>query len=525
MTAQITLVATVLLPLLGATLVGLLPGRRAAAAPVGTLAALLGAAASIGLLALAPPWRQGTDATAVDLPWIGLLGSRLHLGWDGITAPLVVLTSLLGALACAYLWFGADTGEPDADPRTPPPSGLLVCLLLTQSAAVATFTARDLIVFFIGFEAVLIPMWVVVARWGTQVTLGRHILTAHAAAFRFVLFTTVGSAVMLLGFLLLALKAGSTDLVDLATLGPELDAGTQVLVAALLIIGLGVKVPFWPVHSWLPAAHTAAPTVGSVILAAVLLKLGSYGLVRLVVGLVPDGLAVLALPVGILGVVGILWGGLVCLVESDLKRLVAFSSVAHMGFVVVGVASGTPEGIQGALFVGVAHGVITGLLFWVVGMLKHRRGTVDLHALGGGLRDTLPRLGWLLALACIAGAGLPGLAGFWGEILTVIGAWKADTFLGGGAIPIAVLSTLGTALAAAYLFRVLHLVWHGAPGGALPEEGGEQPQAPVTSPDVTGLDVAVTAPLVGATFALGVMPWLLLSMSGPAVRLMEGLGS
>ena len=517
MNAQIALVATVLLPLLGALLVTLLRGRPGVAAPVGTLAALLGAASAVSLLALAPPWRQGADATAVDLPWIGLLGSRLHLGWDGITAPLVILTSVLGALVCAYVWRGADTGEPDGDPRTPP--GLLVALLLTQAAAVATLTARDLLVFFIGFEAVLVPMWVVVARWGSDVRLGRRTITSTAAAIRFVVYTVTGSAVMLLGLLLLALEAGTTDLVELARLGPDLSTGTQVLVTALLLIGLGVKVPVWPVHSWLPAAHTAAPTVGSVMLAAVLLKLGSYGLVRLVAGLVPDGLAVLALPLAILGVVGILWGGLVCLVENDLKRLVAYSSVAHMGFVVVGVASGTPEGVQGALFAGVAHGVITGLLFWVVGMLKHRRHTADLVELRGGLRDALPRLGWLLALAAIAGAGLPGLAGFWGEILAVIGAWKGDTFLGGAAVPVAVLAAVGTALAAAYLFRVLYLVWHGTPD--------EDAAVPVPEPgaDVTRLELAVTAPLVGAALALGVAPWLLLSMSGPAVRLMEGLGS
>ena len=551
MSAQIALAGTVLLPLIGALLVAGLR-RRTAAAPLGTLTAALGAAAAISLLPLAPPWRQATDAVGIDLPWIGLLGSRLHLGWDGITAPLVLLTALLGTLACGYVWLSRDNGA--AEGAGAPP-GLVICLLLTQASAVLTFTARDLLVFFIGFEGVLIPMWVVVARWGTAVQLRDRTMSASAAALRFVIYTTVGSAVMLLGFVLLGVRTGSTDLTLIRPAVAELDPGSQALIAALLIVGLGIKVPIWPVHSWLPAAHTAAPTVGSVLLAAVLLKLGSYGLVRLGTGLVPDGLAFLALPLAVLGVIGILWGGLVCLVENDLKRLIAYSSVAHMGFVVVGVASGTPEGVQGALFVGVAHGVITGLLFWVVGMIKQRRHTADLSVLPAGMRDTQPRLGWLLALAAIAGAGLPGLAGFWGEILAIIGAWKGGDQLGGGAVWIASLSAVGTALAAAYLFRVLYLIWHGAPepdtDGASAQSGAEagaetmqpetrQPEtgqtetggataepgrvAVTVEEDLTGVEIAVAAPLVVAAVALGVMPWLLLSMSGPVVRAMLGVG-
>lgn len=565
-TSQGALAATLFFPLAGALLVGLLRGRPAAAAPVGTATGLLGFVASLSLLAVAPPWAQGQDTASIDVGWIGLFGSRLHLGWDGITAPLVILTSLLGMLVCAYVWFTDDTGAADpsgADP-TPagrghaPPPGLLVCLLLTQAGAVGTFLARDLFVFFVGFEAVLIPMWVIVSRWGSDLRTRDRVTSAHGAATRFVLYTMLGSAVMLLGLILLAARAGTTDLVELAAVGPSLDRTTQVIAAVLLTVGLGVKVPVWPVHSWLPGAHTTAPTVGSVLLAGVLLKLGSYGLVRLVAGLVPDGLAAIAVPLGILGAVGVIWGALVCLVESDLKRLVAFSSVAHMGFVVVGVASGTPEGIQGALFVGIAHGVITSLMFWVVGMLKHRLHTADLATLAPGLRDRAPRLGWLLALSFIAGVGLPGLAGFWGEVLAIMGAWRGTDFLGGTGVWIAAVCAIGTALAAAYLFRVLYLIWHGpaedpgtagdpatntAPGTGAAADGDGGPtrvslakgatavqaaradaRQAAAVPDVSGVELAVTAPLVVATFALGVLPWLLLSVSGPAVRLIGGLG-
>ena len=317
------------------------------------------------------------------------------------------------------------------------------------------------------------------------------------------------------------MRTGTTDMLEIARTAPDLDAGTQAAVALFLLVGLGVKVPVWPLHSWLPPAHTIAPTVGSVLLAGVLLKLGSYGLVRLVAGLVPDGLARWSVPLAAVGVVGVLWGGLVCLVERDLKRLVAFSSVAHMGFVALGVASGTPEGLQGALFVGVAHGVVTGLLFFVVGMLKHRTHTADLHPLGSGLRDRSPRLGWVLALGCVAGLGLPGLAGFWGEVLALVGTWRGEERLGGaGAVAFTVAAALGTALAAAYLLRVLYLVWHG------PEAGAGRPRpATAEADDLRRGEQVVLAPLVVASVALGVLPWLLLSLTGPAVRLLLEAGA
>jgi len=505
------------LPAVVAVVLALARPARNVAAPVATGTAGVVLVVAVGLVAGSRPWERAADVAVLDVPWIGALGVRMHLGMDGVSAPLVLLTCGLTLLACAYLWAG-DDGDPG--PGAHP--SLLACVLLVEAGAVATFTARDLVVFFIAFEVVLVPMWFVVARFGDDAAVPTRAVVsvrpqaprgaaARAnAASRFVLFTALGSAVMLLGLVLLALSVGSTDMTVVADLGPSLDTSTQVAVAALLLTGLAVKVPVWPLHTWLPAAHTIAPTVGSILLAGVLLKLGTYGMVRLVVGLVPAGLERLAPALAVLGLVSIVWGSLACLAEQDLKRLVAFSSVAHMGFVVVGIASTTPQGVQGALFANVAHGVVTGLLFLVVGMLKHRHHTADLERLGSGLRDRAPRMGWLLALGCVAGLGLPGLAGFWGELLAVLGAWDGRAALGDLAPWTAVVAALGTALAAVYLLRVLHVVWHG------PRSGGP------ALDDVSPVEMATAVPLVVATVALGLLPWLLLSVTAPAVGQLLG---
>ncbi len=549
---SLLLICLVAVPALGAAVAGCSGRRPDVAAAVATMSACVSVVLSVGLVALTRPWSSGDDVAQLSAPWIGWLGARIHLGLDGISAPLVVLTCVLSALACWYLWAGSDDAQPGETEGRPPPAGLLCCLLATQAGAVLTFLARDLIVFFVGFETVLIPMWVLIGRWGGSPDDGpAQLAEKRSAATRFVLYTALGSAIMLVGILWLAIESGSTDFGVVALVAPHLSTGLQAGIASLLIIGLGVKVPIWPLHSWLPPAHTLAPTVGSVLLAGVLLKLGSYGLVRLVAGFLPLGVGRLALPLGVLGVVGIVWGGLVCLVERDLKRLIAFSSVAHMGFVVLGVASGTREGLQGALFVGVAHGVVTSLLFWVVGMIKHRhlaQRPADLTQLPAGLRDSHPRLGWMLALGAAAGAGLPGLAGFWGEVLTLLGTWRGPNTEGmglGAAGPwLALAAALGALLAAGYLFRVLYLIWHGqAPaleavstahaqatsgnasaGPTSAVLSGAPHSAPDAGKDLSRVELTVLAPLVVATIGFGVQPWLLLSLTGPAVRML-GVGS
>jgi NADH-quinone oxidoreductase subunit M len=513
------LVAQVAVPLLGALVLLAVPLRDDAAARAGVVLS----AVTLVLAGLATwqaaPFDEPGPGLEVDAPWVPALGMRAHLGMDGVSAPLVLLTALLGVLVCAHLV--------RVRPEAARIRGYVACILTVVGGAIATFTALDLLLFFVAFETVLIPMWFVIAVWGDNRQTGSLRPPVRPAgedarrdaAYRFVLYTALGSAVMLLGIVLVALRAGTTDLVVLADrAGRDLPPEVQVVAAALIVLGLAVKAPMFPLHTWLPPAHTIAPTGGSVLLAGVLLKMGTYGLVRVAVPVVPDGMRDLAPWLGALGVAGILWGGLVCLVERDLKRVVAMSSVAHMGFVLLGVASMTPTGLQGALYANIAHGIVAALLFFVVGALKDRHHTADLTLLGSGIRDRLPRLGWLLAIGAIAGLGLPGLAVFWGELLAVAGAWSADGdgALGGLARPLAVLAAVGTAVAAAYWLRVLYVVWHGPP---------EPRWAGTAMGDATTHETATTAPLVVATVALGLVPGPLLAATAPAVgALLGGVG-
>ncbi|MEV6343321.1 NADH-quinone oxidoreductase subunit M [Actinoplanes sp. NPDC051851] len=484
---QALLLLLVVLPAVGAAVVALFPATRDRQARILATVVAGGTFAISLLLPLFPSSDRGWFAYTplssspqlpwidLDLPWVPDLGLRFHLAVDGISYPLVVLTGLLTVLCCAYTIRGSGRA-------------LSALLLVLEVGVLGTFLAFDLILFFVFFEVVLLPMYAVIAGWGGP--------DRRAAARKFVLYTLAGSVLLLLGVLLVVTRAGTGDLIALAG-GGTLTRTTQCVAFALLAVAFAIKAPLWPLHTWLPDAHTEAPTVGSVILAGVLLKMGTYGLIRVAVGVLPQGAAWASPVLGALAAIAILAGSLICLRQHDLKRLIAYSSVGHMGFVLLGIATLTATGIQAALLGNVAHGLITGLLFFLAGAIKDRAGTGSLEQLSG-LRETAPRLAGLFAFAAIASLGLPGLAGFWGEAFAVVAAVHRGGPLW---ITLAVLAAIGGALTAAYLLRLLRRVTHGP----------ATPAVHAMSPAIAPAEWFAWAPLIALTLAVGLVPALVLT--------------
>ena len=485
------------LPLVGCVALLVLPGRRA-----DRLAVPLGVAVSGATVAVAV-W-AAASAEDIDREWVPSLGLRFHLGLDGISAPLVLLTAGLTFLCLVYsLRILPEAGRPRA---------LVGLVLLLEVGMLGTFVALDLLLFFVFFEVVLVPMWFVIAQWGDNSVPGVRV----AAANKFILFTLLGSAVMLLGILLVRAKTGTFDMVALAEAGGAgMSRNVQILAFLALALGFAVKTPMWPLHSWLPDAHTAAPTIGSVLLAGVLLKMGTYGLVRIAVPIAPEGAEVLAPFLGAFAVIGIVYGSLACLAQRDLKRLIAFSSVGHMGFVLLGISTLTPVGINGALYANIAHGLITGLLFFLVGAIKDRHHTAALDELAGGLYERTPRLGGLLAFAAVASLGLPGLAGFWGEMLTLLGAFDpAPELHRGYYLVLMAVAGVGLILTTVYFVRLVRRVAQG--------QSPTRWREAVLLGDATRAELAVWAPIVVFVLVLGLWPAWLLDATDPAVRQVLG---
>ena len=415
---------------------------------VALLATLVTFGVSIAIAARFDYDTTGSLQFTVNKEWIDVIHARYHLGIDGIALPLILLTTLITVCCVIYSW--------DHFPEPHNPKAFLALVLLLETGMIGTFCAQDLILFFIFFELVLLPMFFMIGVWGGP--------NREYASIKFFLFTLFGSALMLLSFLALFFQVGTFQIPALAAAGGgELVSSTQNLIFAGLFLGFAIKVPMFPFHTWLPDAHTEAPTVGSVLLAAVMLKLGTYGFIRIALPVLPEAAEDWAPWIGLLAVIGIIYGALCCLAQRDMKRLIAFSSVAHMGFVMLGIATLTDFGINAAVFGMVAHGLITGMLFFLAGSVQERYGTREISRLGGMLTQ-VPKMAWILGFAAMASLGLPGLAGFWGEFPAILSAYEPAIGLSDATFrTYMVIAAVGTVLAAGYLLWMYQRVAMGTP--------------------------------------------------------------
>ncbi|OAQ20888.1 NADH-quinone oxidoreductase subunit M [Thermosulfurimonas dismutans] len=364
-------------------------------------------------------------------PWIKAFGVQYFLGVDGISVLFILLSALITILCILISW----------ESITKKVKEFYISLLLTSAAMIGVFCSLDLFLFYIFWEAMLIPMYLIIGIWGGPRRL--------YATIKFFLYTLLGSVLMLIGIIVIYLKTGTFEIPRLMEAG--FPYGLQILLFLAFFAAFAVKVPMWPVHTWLPDAHTEAPTAGSVILAGILIKMGAYGFLRFSLAFFPKATVALSVPMLVLSIIAIIYGGLACLAQSDLKRLIAYSSVSHMGFVTLGIFSLTANGVEGAILQMINHGVVTGALFMCVGIVYDRTHSREISYYGG-LASVMPVYAAFFLVFTMASIGLPGTNGFVGEFLILLGTFTAKKWA-------AVFAALGVIIGACYMLWLYQRVF------------------------------------------------------------------
>jgi NADH-quinone oxidoreductase subunit M len=480
MTSWPILSVVTLLPLAGALFIALLPEDEAGirnarwAALWWTLVTFI-----ISLILI---WRF--DPTSADFQFVekhAWLGGNISyaMGVDGISLPFVILTTGLMPISILASWTAIQHRVRD----------YMIAFLVLETLMVGTFCALDLVLFYLFFEGGLIPMFLIIGVWGGP----RRVY----ASFKFFLYTLLGSVLMLLAIMAMYWEAGTTDIPSL--LHHSFPLTLQKWAWFAFLASFAVKLPMWPVHTWLPDAHVEAPTAGSVILAAILLKMGGYGFLRFSLPMFPEASAQLAPLIYTLSVVAIIYTSLVALMQEDMKKLIAYSSVAHMGFVTMGIFAVTAQGVAGGIFQMVSHGIVSAALFLCVGIVYDRMHTREIAAYGG-LVNRMPLYAFVFMVFTLANVGLPGTSGFVGEFLSLIGTFRVNNW-------VATLATIGTILSAAYALWLYRKIIFGKL---------EKP-ALFSIKDIGWREIAVMAPLIVLTIGFGVYPKPVLDISSASV--------
>ena len=461
----------IFLPLAGAGFILMIPGDDEIAVRNARRTALF--ASSFTFVMSLFLW-FGFDGSTADFQfvekadWIPTYNICYHLGVDGISMLFVMLTTLLTPICILASWDSIKTRVKE----------YMIAFLILETMMVGMFSALDIVIFYIFFEAVLIPMFLIIGVWGGQ----RRVY----ASYKLFLYTLTGSVLMLLAILVMYLQAGTTDIPTL--METRFDPGLQIWLWLAFFASFAVKVPMWPVHTWLPDAHVEAPTAGSVILAGVLLKFGGYGFIRFSLPMFPDASLYFTPMIYGLSIVAVIYTSLVALVQHDMKKLIAYSSIAHMGFVTAGTFTMTSQGVEGAIYQMLSHGVVSAALFLCVGVIYDRLHTREISAYGG-LVHKMPKYALVFMLFMMASVGLPGTGGFVGEFLVLVGLFKVNTW-------VAAFVATGVILGAAYMLYLYRRVVF----GALEKDEVKKML------DMSPREIAVFAPLIVLTLWMGIYP-------------------